>query len=78
MYLWLFRKNDCPNSLNPSLVTLVTTKEKSRAVGVNNPYLDIMIPKNHQLAPVCIFITGQYMVILSRKYAMSNVHFTDQ
>ena len=37
-------KNDCLNSLNPSLVTPVTTKEKSRAMGVNNPYLDIIIP----------------------------------
>ena len=29
-------------------------------MGGNNPYLDIMIPKSRQYAPVCIFLTGQY------------------
>ena len=53
-------RKHCLNFLNPSLVTLVTTKEKSRAMAGNNPYLDIMIPKSHQHAPVCIFLTGQY------------------
>ena len=60
VYLWLFRKNDCLNSLNPSLVTLITTKEKLRAMGVNNPCLNIMITKSYKLVPVYIFLTGQY------------------
>ena len=38
MYLLLIRKSDL-NSLNPSLVTIATIKEDSRAMDVNNPYL---------------------------------------